>query len=37
MKVLSSEGFAHGKVVGAPWHSLIAWWGVLLKNEIRGF
>ena len=37
LKVLSSEGFAHGKVVGAPRHSLIAWWGVLWKNEIHGF
>ena len=36
-KVLSSEGFAHGKVVGAPRHHLIGWWGVLWKNEIRGF
>jgi len=37
MKVLSSEGFAHGKLVGAPRHNLIGWWGVLWKNEIRGF
>jgi len=37
MKVLSSEGFAHGKVVGAPRHNLIGWWGVLWKSEIRGF
>jgi len=37
MKVLSSEGFSHGKLVGAPRHNLIGWWGVLWKNEIRGF
>jgi len=37
MKVLSSEGFAHGKLVGAPRHNLIGWWGVFWKNEIRGF
>jgi len=37
MKVMSSEGFAHGKLVGAPRHNLIDWWGVLWKNEIRGF
>jgi len=36
-KVLSLEGFAHGKLVGAPPHNLIGWWGVLWKNEIRGF
>jgi len=36
-KVLSLEGFAHGKLVGAPRHNLIGWWGVLWKNEIRGF
>jgi len=36
-KVLSSEGFAHGKLVGAPRHNLIGWWGVLWKNEIRDF
>jgi len=37
MKVLSSEGFAHGKLVGAPRYNLIDWWVVLWKNEIRGF
>ena len=36
-KVLSFEGFAHGKLVGAPRHNLIGWWGVLWKKEIRGF
>jgi len=25
------------KLVDAPRHSLMAWWGVLWKNEIRGF
>jgi len=25
------------KLVGAKWHSYMAWWGVLSKNEIRGF
>jgi len=36
-KVLSLEGFAHDKLVGAPLHNLIGWWGVFWKNEIRGF
>jgi len=36
-KVLSSEGFAQCKLVGAPRHNLVGWWGVLWKNEIRGF
>jgi len=29
MKVFSSEGFAHGKLVVAPRHNLVGWWGVL--------
>jgi len=37
MKVLSSEGFSHGKLVGAPRHNLIGWWGVFWKNEIHDF
>jgi len=37
MKVLSSEGFSHGKLVGAPRHNLIGWWGVFWKSEIRGY
>jgi len=36
-KVFSLEGFAHGKLVGAPRLNLIGWWGVLWKNEICGF
>jgi len=35
-KVLSSAGFAHGQ--GWPCTTaFVAWWGVLWKNEIRGF
>jgi len=36
-KVWVWRGLHMAKVVGAPRQNLIAWWGVLWKNEIRGF